>query len=114
MKHDYRRELEERDIKVEKNDFNIDNFLTTLRQYYRGGRFDFLLNSDRNIDLLSRRFIVFEIDQVKDNRELFPVVTIVVNDISELRNNPNFSIDASNTVYILFLLIGIAFVCLCA
>jgi conjugation system TraG family ATPase len=78
MKYDYRKELEERDIKVEKNDFNIDNFLTTLRQYYRGGRFDFLLNSDKNIDLLSRRFIVFEIDQVKDNRELFPVVTIII------------------------------------
>ena len=78
MKYDYRRELEERDIKVEREDFNIDNFLTTLRQYYRDGRFDFLLNSGRNIDLLSKRFIVFEIDQVKDNRELFPVVTIII------------------------------------
>jgi hypothetical protein len=29
------------------------------------------------------------------------------NDISELQNNPNFSIDASNTVYIIFMLIGI-------
>ena len=30
---------------VEKSDFNIDNMLTTMRQYYRGGRYDFLLNS---------------------------------------------------------------------
>jgi hypothetical protein len=29
------------------------------------------------------------------------------NDISELQNNPNFSIDASNTVYIIFMIIGI-------
>jgi hypothetical protein len=29
------------------------------------------------------------------------------NDISELQNNPNFSIDASNTLYIIFMLIGI-------
>jgi hypothetical protein len=29
------------------------------------------------------------------------------NDISELQNNPNFSIDASNTIYILFMIIGI-------
>lgn len=78
MRDDYRRELEERPIKVEKEDFNIDNFLTTLRQYYRGGRYDFLLNSDKNIDLLSKRFIVFEIDAVKENRELFPVVTIII------------------------------------
>ena len=78
MRDIYRTELENRDIKVSKADFNIDNFLTTLRQYYSGGRFDFLLNSDKNIDLLSKRFIVFEIDAIKENRELFPVVTIII------------------------------------
>lgn len=78
MRDEYREELESRDIKVEKEDFNIDNFLTTLRQYYRGGRYDFLLNSDKNIDLLSKRFIVFEIDAIKENKELFPVVTIII------------------------------------
>ncbi|WP_394373418.1 TraG/VirB4 family ATPase [Bacteroides salyersiae] len=46
--------------------------LTTMRQYYRGGRYDFLLNSTENIDLLGKRFIVFEIDSIKENRELFP------------------------------------------
>ena len=78
MREEYRAELEGRDIKVSREDFNIDNFLTTLRQYYRGGRFDFLLNSKENIDLLNKRFIVFEIDAVKDNAELFPVVTIII------------------------------------
>jgi len=78
MKRDYRRELDERDIKVSREDFNIDNMLTTLRQYYQGGRFDFLLNSEENIDLLSKRFIVFEIDSIKENKELFPVVTIII------------------------------------
>ena len=65
MLNDYRAELEKRDIKVSREDFNIDNFLTTLRQYYKGGRFDFLLNSRENIDLLHKRFIVFEIDSIK-------------------------------------------------
>ena len=78
MRDVYRKEMEERYIKVEKSDFNIDNFLTTLRQYYRGGRYDFLLNSTENIDLLHKRFVVFEIDAVKDNAELFPVVTIII------------------------------------
>jgi conjugation system TraG family ATPase len=78
MRDDYRLELDGREIKVSKQDFNIDNFLTTLRQYYKGGRFDFLLNSDKNIDLLSKRFIVFEIDAIKENKELFPVVTIII------------------------------------
>ena len=78
MLNDYRAELEKRDIKVSREDFNIDNFLTTLRQYYKGGRFDFLLNSRENIDLLHKRFIVFEIDSIKDNAELFPVVVIII------------------------------------
>ena len=78
MRDEYRREMDERDIKVEKEDFNIDNFLTTLRQYYQGGRFDFLLNSKENIDLLTKSFIVFEIDSIKDNKELFPVVVIII------------------------------------
>ena len=78
MRDDYRTEMAKREIEVSKADFNIDNFLTTLRQYYKGGRFDFLLNSDKNIDLLSKRFIVFEIDAIKENRELFPVVTIII------------------------------------
>ena len=78
MLNDYRAELEKRDIKVSREDFNIDNFLTTLRQYYKGGRFDFLLNSRENIDLLHKRFIVFEIDSIKDNAELFPVVVIIM------------------------------------
>lgn len=78
MRDVYRNELEKREIKVGKDDFNIDNFLITLRQYYEGGRYDFLLNSRENIDLLSKRFIVFEIDAVKENKELFPVVTIII------------------------------------
>lgn len=81
----YRKEMEERYIKVEKSDFNIDNLLTTLRQYYRGGRYDFLLNSAENIDLLHKRFVVFEIDAVKDNAELFPVVTIIIMEHSSTR-----------------------------
>ncbi|MBF0760183.1 TraG family conjugative transposon ATPase [Dysgonomonas mossii] len=78
MRDEYKVALREREIEVSKADFNIDNLLTTLRQYYRGGRFDFLLNSDKELDLLNKRFIVFEIDAIKENRDLFPVVTIII------------------------------------
>lgn len=74
----YREDMKNRDIEVTLSDFNINNLLTTLKQYYKGGRYDFLLNSDKNIDLLTKRFIVFEIDAVKDNKDLFPVVTIII------------------------------------
>jgi len=78
MRDEYKVEMAHRPIPIYRQDFDIDNFLTTLRQYYHGGRFDFLLNSKENIDLLNKRFVVFEIDAVKDNKELFPVVTIII------------------------------------
>lgn len=34
-------------------------------------------------------------------------VLMLQNDITELQNNPNYSIDASNTIYIIFMIIGI-------
>ena len=74
----YREDMQQREIQVTLSDFNINNLLTTLKQYYRGGRYEFLLNSDKNIDLLSKSFVVFEIDQVKDNKDLFPVVTFII------------------------------------
>ena len=78
MRDEYRAEMAQRPIPIYKQDFDIDNFLTTLRQYYHGGRFDFLLNSKENIDLLNKRFVVFEIDAIRDNKDLFPVVTIII------------------------------------
>lgn len=63
---------------VREKDFDIANFLNVLEPYYRGGEYDYLLNSDKQLDLLSKRFIVFEIDQIKDHRILFPVVTIII------------------------------------
>ena len=81
LKKDFRRDLESREIEVSREEFDIRNLLTTLRPYYRGGRYDFLLNSPQDIDLLSKRFIVFEIDAIKDNRELFPIVTIVLMEV---------------------------------
>lgn len=51
--------------KVREKDFDIANFLNVLEPYYRGGEYDFLLNSDKQLDLLNKRFIVFEIDAIK-------------------------------------------------
>ena len=37
-----------------------------------------MLNSDKQIDLLDKRFVVFEIDAIKDHPILFPVTTIII------------------------------------
>ena len=59
-------------------DFDVWGFLNVLVPYYRGGEYDYLLNSDRQLDLLHKRFIVFELDNIKDNKVLFPIVTIII------------------------------------
>lgn len=75
---EYREDLRTRPIPVDRYTFDIDNLLVALAPYYKGGAYDYLLNSEENIDLLSKRFIVFEIDAIKDNKTLFPVVTIII------------------------------------
>jgi conjugation system TraG family ATPase len=73
--------------KVKDKDFDINNFLYVLRPYYKGGEFDYLLNATRNLDLLQQRFIVFELDNIKDHPILFPVVTLIIMElfISKMR-----------------------------
>jgi len=78
------------DGKVKEKDFDVANFMYVLNPYYRGGEFDYLLNATENLDLLHERFIVFEIDAVKDHPILFPVVTLVIMEmiISKMRKLP--------------------------
>ena len=45
-------------------DFDLTNFLNVVAPYYRGGEYDYLLNSDEQLDLLNKRFVVFEIEDV--------------------------------------------------
>jgi conjugation system TraG family ATPase len=66
---------------VKDRDFDMGNFLYVLRPYYRGGEFDYLLNARENIDLLGERFIVFELDNIKEHPILFPIVTIIIMEV---------------------------------
>jgi conjugation system TraG family ATPase len=67
--------------RVKEKDFDVENFLYVLRPYYKGGEFDYLLNATENLDLLRERFIVFELDNIKDHPILFPVVTIIIMEV---------------------------------
>lgn len=60
---DYRRLLRQKNVR--EKDFDIDGFLNVLEPYYRGGEYDYLLNSDKELDLLDKRFIVFELDNIR-------------------------------------------------
>ncbi|MGV0919164.1 TraG family conjugative transposon ATPase [Empedobacter falsenii] len=79
VKGDYRKVLNEKQVR--EKDFDIANFLNVLEPYYKGGEYDYLLNSTKELDLLSKRFIVFEIDAIKDHKILFPIVTIIIMEV---------------------------------
>ncbi|MBS1577421.1 MAG: TraG family conjugative transposon ATPase, partial [Bacteroidetes bacterium] len=67
--------------KVKEKDFDVSNFVYVLRPYYKGGEFDYLLNATKDLEMLKERFIVFELDNIKDHPILFPVVTIIIMEV---------------------------------
>lgn len=79
LQSSYRSVLEASGVK--ERDFDMESFLYVLSPYYRGGEFDYLLNARENLDLLGERFIVFELDQVKDHPILFPVITLIIMEV---------------------------------
>ena len=66
---------------LEKISFNIHDFAAILKQFYRGGELEMTLNSDLDINLFDERFIVFEIDKIKDDPVLFPIVVLIIMDV---------------------------------
>ncbi len=56
------------------------SFKNVLKKFYKGGEYDYLLNSTTNIDLVNQKFIVFELDNIKDHTVLFPIVTLMIMD----------------------------------
>lgn len=85
LRDEYKKYVEKINVRIE--NFDIDNMLQVLAPYYIGGTYEYLLNSEENIDLRKKRFVVFELDNIKDNEILFPVVTLIIMDtfLSKMR-----------------------------
>ena len=66
---------------LEKIRFDIRDFAAILKQFYRGGELEMTLNSDIDTNLFDERFIVFEIDKIKDDPVLFPIVVLIIMDV---------------------------------
>lgn len=66
--------------KIRETEFNLRTFLFVLRDFYKGGRYGTTLNESADNTLFSEPFIVFEIDNVKENPKLFPIVTLIIMD----------------------------------
>ena len=61
--------------------FPIHEFGTILEKFYRGGELEATLNNDVDESLFNERFIVFEIDKIKDDPVLFPIVVLIIMDV---------------------------------
>ncbi len=72
--------LNNRKHKITEKEFNLRTFLYVLKDFYKGGRYEKTLNENADNTLFSEPFIVFEIDNVKDNPTLFPIVTLIIMD----------------------------------
>ena len=66
---------------LEKIKFDIRDFAAILKQFYRGGELEKTLNSDLDVNLFDEKFIVFEIDKIKDDPVLFPIVVLIIMDV---------------------------------
>lgn len=64
-----------------KIDFDIDGFAAILEQFYKGGELEHTLNNDLDKSLFDEKFIVFEIDKIKDDPILFPIVVLIIMDV---------------------------------
>ena len=71
------------DICHENHITNIDysTFRYMMKDFYRGGNHDKTLNEDLDSSLFDETFIVFEIDSIKDDPLLFPLVTLIIMDV---------------------------------
>ncbi|SDM54226.1 Bacteroides conjugation system ATPase, TraG family [Catalinimonas alkaloidigena] len=71
--------------------FNLDEYRYILKKFYRGGEYDQILNNAFDTSLFEEKFIVFEIDAIKEHRLLFPITTIIIMDvfIQKMRHKTN-------------------------
>ncbi len=88
----YARTLEQEGI--EKEYFDLKSYLLTLEQFYKDGSYGYLLNSPARIDILSDRFVVFEIDAIKDDKIVYPITTLVIMDAfsEKMRSTTGFKV----------------------
>lgn len=62
-------------------EFAIHDFAAILKPFYRGGEQEHILNNDLDASLFDEKFIVFEIDKVKDDPILFPLIVLIIMDV---------------------------------
>ena len=62
-------------------EIDYDKYTYMIQPFYKGGNYDKILNENVDTTLFSETFIVFEVDAIKENKKLFPIVTLIIMDV---------------------------------
>ena len=62
-------------------EIDYDKYAYMIQPFYKGGNYDKILNENVDTTLFSETFIVFEVDAIKENKKLFPIVTLIIMDV---------------------------------
>lgn len=60
---------------------SYSTYSTMLQPFYKGGAYEKILNESVDSTLFDETFIVFEVDAIRDNKKLFPIVTLIIMDV---------------------------------
>ena len=60
---------------------SYSTYSTMLQPFYKGGAYEKILNENVDSALFDETFIVFEVDVIKENKKLFPIVTLIIMDV---------------------------------
>ena len=74
--------------------FDLKDYLISLEQFYKGGPYDYLLNSSESVNILEDRFVVFEIDHINGYAVIYPITTLVIMDafMEKMTSNSDFKV----------------------
>jgi len=62
-------------------DIELATYRYMMKDFYRGGNHEKTLNENMDSSLFDETFVVFEIDSIKDDPLLFPLVTLIIMDV---------------------------------
>ena len=62
-------------------EIDYDKYTYMIQPFYKDGNYDKILNENVDTTLFSETFIVFEVDAIKENKKLFPIVTLIIMDV---------------------------------
>ncbi len=89
--YDYAKQEIPQVIKQEKINFDAHEFCFVLKKFYLGGEYETILNEAADSSLFDEPFIVYEIDNIQQNKILLPIVTLIIMDlfIQKMRHRKN-------------------------